>query len=47
MLQNPSQLTNKAAQSFPENVFYHDIYTNGIHPDEVSAFDRYVKFYNN
>ena len=39
-----SLIINKQSSSkFPLKIFYHDIYTNGIHPDARFPRDRYVK----
>ena len=36
-------INKQSSSKFPLKIFYHDIYTNGIHPDARFPRDRYVK----
>ena len=41
------QETNHNIPKTPMKICYHEIYTNGIHPDARFPRDRYVKLSNN
>ena len=40
---NSLTINKQSSSKFPLKIFYHDIYTNGIHPDARFPRDRYVK----